>query len=516
MATHAQEIKSVTLGDRPISIEEFVAVARFGARVEFAPSYEDRVRKSRGLIEKFLDENRVIYGVTTGFGDNVTEVIAPEDAITLQRNIILSHAVSVGDPLSGEVVRAIQLMMLVGLGQGYSGTSFDTLDLIRELLNNGITPYAPGDGSVGYLTVEAHMALVLLGEGRAWANGELVSGREALEMFGLQPVTLGCKEGLTLTSGTLCITGIGVLLAYDAVRAATVADAAAALSLEALKGTICAFDPRLQALKKHPEQAAVARNVSRILDGSAIIDKYRHYRVQDTYSLRGIPQVHGGAKRAIKNAVAIIEDEMHSVTDNPILIPEGDDGDAIMGANFDATYVGIQADAMMTALTVLAKISERRTDRMVNSAFSELPAFLAPNPGLNNGYMIPQYTSAALLMEMRSASFPASVDSVTTSANQEDTVSNAYLAMTKAYRGVKKLRYILAIELMCAAQAADLLDGPETGSEGSNALRQAIRKIAPPVTVDRFFGDEIELLENGIRDGSLIESLESVVGDLEF
>lgn len=360
------------------------------------------------------------------------------------------------------------------------------------------------------------MALVLLGEGRAWANGELVSGRAALEMFGLQPITLGCKEGLTLTNGTLSVTGMAVLLAYDAVRAATVADAAAALSLEALKGTICAFDPRLQALKKHPEQAAVARNVSRILDGSEIIGRYRDYRVQDALSLRGIPQVHGGVKRAIKNAVAIIEEELHSVTDNPVIIPVGDDGDAVMGANFDGTYVGIQADTIMTALTVLGKISERRTDRMVNGALSELPAFLAPNPGLNNGYMIPQYTSAALLMEMRAASFPASVDSVTTSANQEDNVSNAYLAVTKAYRGVKKLRYILAIELMCAAQAADLLDGPETGAEGSNALRQAIRKIAPSVTVDRFFGDEIELLENGILDGSLIESLESVVGELEF
>ncbi|MDV6271037.1 HAL/PAL/TAL family ammonia-lyase [Rhodococcus globerulus] len=516
MTTHAQEIKSIVLGDHPISIEEFVAVARFDAQIEFSAEYEDRVKKSRALVEKFLDENRLIYGVTTGFGNNVTEVIAPADATVLQRNIILSHAVSVGEPLSREIVRAIQLMLLIGLGQGVSGTSIETLSLIRELLNNGITPYAPGEGSVGYLSVEAHMALVLLGEGRAWAGGELVSGQAALEKFGLHPVELGAKEGLTLTSGTHSVTGISVLLAYDAIRAAVVADAAASISLEALKGTISAFDPRLHALKKHSEQAAVARNVIRILGGSEIIEKYRNYRVQDTYSLRGIPQVHGGAKRAIKNAVAVIEDELHSVSDNPVIIPSGDDGDAIMGANFDSTFVGIQADTVMTALTVLGKISERRTDRMVNSAFSELPAFLSPEPGLNNGYMIPQYTAAALLMEMKSASLPASIDSVPTSANQEDTVSNAYLAVTKAYRGVKKLRYILAIELMCATQAVDLLKGSELGSEGSISLRRAVRKVVPPVTVDRFFGDEIEFLEQGIFDGSLIESVESVVGDLEF
>ncbi|WFR74630.1 aromatic amino acid ammonia-lyase [Prescottella defluvii] len=272
---------------------------------------------------------------------------------------------------------------------------------------------------------------------------------------------------------------MAVLLAYDAVRAATVADIVAAVAVEALKGTIKAFDPRLQAMKKHPEQASVAKNVCRILDGSEIVERYRDYRVQDTYSLRGIPQIHGGAKRAIKNAWQIIEDELHSVGDNPVIFPEGDDGVALMGANFDSTFVGLQADFLASAMTVLAKVSERRTDRMVNSAFSELPAFLAPNPGLNNGYMIPQYTAAALYMEMKAASISASVDSVPTSANQEDPVSNAYLAVTKAYRMVGKLRYVLAIESMCATQAHDLLGTRADRRPRSHCAASCVRWYRP-------------------------------------
>ena len=515
MTQRAVDIEVVMLGDRDITIEEFVAVARHRARVEFAPAYVDRVRHSRKLIERFLVENRLVYGVTTGFGDNVTEVISPEDAEALQRNIVLSHAVSVGEPLPVEVVRAIQLMELVSLGQDYSGTSIEVCTLIRHLLNNGITPYVPGEGSVGYLGPEAHMALILIGEGRAWFGDELLAGAAALERAGLKPVTLGCKEGLTLTNGTHSVNGIAVLATYDAIEAAKVADVAAAVSLEALRGTINAFDPRLQTMKRHPEQSAVAANVRRILAGSEIVEKFRDYRVQDTYSLRAIPQMHGGAKRALKDALKVVEDELHSVGDNPIIFPEGDDGVALMGANFDSTFVGIQADLMVTSMTVLAKISERRTDRMVNSAFSELPAFLSLNPGLHNGYMIPQYTAAALYMEMKTACMPASVDSVPTSANQEDPVSNAYLAATKAYQLSRKLRYVLAIELMCAAQAHDLLDAGRA-SEASNAVYQTVRSAVPPVVEDRFFGDDIERLQQLVFEGTITRIVEDVVGTLEF
>jgi histidine ammonia-lyase len=290
---------------------------------------------------------------------------------------------------------------------------------------------------------------------------------------------------------------------------------AAAMSLEALRGTINAFDPRLHTMKRHPEQSAVASNVRRILAGSEIIEKFRDYRVQDTYNLRAIPQMHGGAKRALKDASKVIEDELRSVGDNPVIFPEGDDGTALMGANFDSTFVGIQADLMVNAMTVLAKISERRTDRMVNSAFSELPPFLSPEPGLHNGYMIPQYTAAALYMEMKAACVPASADSVPTSANQEDPVSNAYLAVTKAYELTGKLRYVLAIELMCSAQAHDLLDAGRA-SEASDAVYRAVRAVVPTVADDRFFGDDIERLQRLVFDGGVTRTVESVIGSLEF
>ena len=512
---HAQDITTVTIGPDPMTLDEFVAVARYGATVEFSPEYEARVRHSRGLIERFLDENRLIYGVTTGFGSNVTEVIAPEDAAILQRNIVISHAVSVGAPLAEEVVRAIQLMELVGLGQGYSGIDLGTLGLIRDLLNNKITPYAPGSGSVGYLAVEAHLAMVLLGEGRAWVGGEVVSGAEALASAGLEPRTLGCKEGLSLTNGTHSVNAIAALTAYDSIRVGKIADLSAAMSLEALKGNLKAFDPRLQAVKKHPEQAAAAANVRNLLAGSKTMEALNDHRVQDPLSLRSIPQVHGGAKRAIKNAVQVIEEALDSLGDNPIIVPEGDDGLAIMGGNFDSSFVGIQSATLATAMTVLAKNSERRTERMANSNFSELPAFLAPNPGLNNGYMIVQYTAAALYMEMKALCVPAIVDSVSTSANQEDPVSNAYLAATQAYQAVGKLRYILGIELMCAVQALELGDGAGS-SDVIRAVRDAIRSSVAPVDNDRFFGDDLENMERMFFDGRLLRIVEERIGGLGF
>lgn len=515
MTTYAQDIASVELGEHAITMEEFVAVARFGARVRFTASYTERVTRSRSLIEQALASNQLIYGVTTGFGDNVRHVIAPSDAAELQRNIVRSHAVSVGGPLPTEVVRAIQLMELVGLGQGYSGISLPVLSLIRDLLNNGVTPYVPGQGSVGYLSPEAHMALVLLGEGQASLDdeGKLLPAATALAQAGLRPVILGCKEGLSLTNGTHSVTALAVLAAYDARQAATSADIAASLSLQALHGTIRAYDPRLHAVKQHPEQGQVAENVRRILEDSPPAEHRSDRQLQDPYSLRAIPQMHGAAKRALRDARTVIDEELRSVGDNPILDPGSTEHTALMGANFDGSFVGIQADTMATALAVLAKISERRTDRMVNSHFSGLPAFLTPRPGLHNGYMIPQYTAAALYMEMKAAAHPASVDSVPTSANQEDPVSNAYQAVSRTYRTTHTLNYVLAIELMCAAQALDLQ--PETrSSPAAAAVYHEIRLVVPTVTEDRHFGPDIEALERRVSDGSILRAVETHTGPL--
>ncbi|MFJ9130486.1 histidine ammonia-lyase [Streptomyces sp. NPDC102340] len=517
MAAHEitpHEITTVTLGTEPITIEQFVAVARHGARVTFDATYADRVCKSRALVERFLAENRPVYGVTTGFGDNVTEVIAPADAEELQRNIVRSHAVSVGDPLPTEIVRAIALMELVGLGEGFSGIRLETLELIRRMLNAGVTPHVPGEGSVGYLAPEAHMALVLLGEGRAWFGGELLPGAEALARIGEQPTRLGCKEGLSLTNGTHSVTAIAVLAAHDARVAAATADVAASLSVQALKGTVRAYDARLHARKRHAEQAAVADNLRRLTESSALSAEFLDHRLQDSLSLRAVPQMHGGAKRALAQAREVIVEELHSVGDNPVIHPEGEDGVALMGANCDSTYVGIQADSMVNAMTVLAKVSERRTDRLVNSNFSELPAFLTPLPGLNSGYMIAQYTAAALTMELRGLAMPASADNVTTSANQEDTVGNAYLAALKAYRATRKLDYVVAIEVMCAIQALDLL-APAAPSPATQALRARIRETVPTADADRAFHADMEHITDLVRSGEVLRVVEDVVGALD-
>ncbi|MGG1678218.1 histidine ammonia-lyase [Neobacillus sp. NRS-1170] len=510
---HPRDIKEVILGDHWLSIEEVVAVARYSAKVSFTAAYRSRVKASRGLIEKFLQEERVIYGVTTGFGSNVTEVISKDDAEILQRNIVRSHAVSVGEPLEKEVVRAIQLMILNHLGHGFSGVSLEVLELMAGLLNHDILPVVPGDGSVAYLSPEAHIALVLMGEGRAWYKGELLSGCEALEKAGLKPVTLGCKEGLALLSGTTSVTAFAALALYNAIQAVKTADISGAMSFESLKGTIKAFDPRLHAVKKHEEQNKTARNLVRILHGSQIAEQFKEYRLQDALSLRCIPQVHGAVKKVLKNALENLMNEMQSVSDNPIIWPEGDDGIALSGGNFDSSYVGMDADAMCIAMANLAKNAERRIDRLVNHHVSELPNFLVVNPGLNNGYMIPQYTAAGLLNEIRVLSHPATIDNVSTCANQEDVVSFAYFAAKKAYQISKKLQYILAIELMLGTQALDFYESlnpsPVTGK-----VHQFIREKVPTVQEDRFFHPDIEIIYQHIQEGEIVILVEELIGEI--
>ncbi|MEH7308010.1 histidine ammonia-lyase [Neobacillus drentensis] len=511
---HPRDIREVILGDHELSIHEVMAVARYSAKVSFTETYRSRVKASRGLIEKFLEEERAIYGVTTGFGSNVTQVISKDDAEILQRNIVRSHAVSVGEPLEKEVVRAIQLMILNHLGHGFSGISLGVLELMAGLLNHDILPFVPGDGSVAYLSPEAHIALVLMGEGQAWYNGELLSGSDALEKAGLKPVVLGCKEGLSLLNGTTSVTAFAALALYNAIQAVKTADISGAISFESLKGTIKAFDPRLHSLKKHEEQGKTALHLLRILSDSEIAQHYKDYRLQDALSLRCIPQVHGAVKRVLKNALENLKNEMQSISDNPIIWPEGEDGIALMGGNFDGTYAGMDADAMCIAMANLAKITERRIDRLVNYHVSELPDFLVANPGLNNGYMIPQYTAAGLLNEIRVLSHPATIDNVPTSANQEDVVSFAYFAAKKAYHVSKKLQYILAIELMLGAQALDFYESLNP-SLVTGKVRQFIREKVPTVQEDRFFHPDIEIIFHHIQEGEIVAIVENLIGEIE-
>ena len=510
-----EQIKEIYVGIHNISLEEFVAIARYNAKVSFSNEFCQRVNESRGLVEKFLQEKRVIYGLTTGFGDNCSQTILPEDAVKLQENILHSHACSVGEPLEKEVVRGILLMMILNMGQGYSGVQLKTLEMIASLLNNGITPYAPGHGSVGYLSVEAQISLVLLGEGKAWYKNELLDGKSALHAAGLKPVELGCKEGLALVSGTTSVTAFAALAIYDAIKASKTADIAGAMSLEALKGTIRAFDPRIQSVRPHEEQAMTARNVLKILEHSDIASKYKDYRLQDALSLRCIPQLHGAAKKTIKDAAKTVEIEMNSCCDNPIIYPHDNDGSALMGCNADGSYIGIEADSVCIAMTNLAKMSERRINRLVNNHLSELPPFLIQKPGLNSGFMITQYTAAGLLGEMRVLSTPSTIDNTPTCADQEDYVSMGYNASRKAYQVSKLLENILAIELLNSCQALDFIKDLSP-SPAAKAVYSLIREDVPEIKDDQYIYPYLNDIYNKIHYGKILDTVEKVIGKLEF
>ena len=513
------DITEVVLSEEDISLEQFVAVARHRARVTFSEAFVGRVKKSRASIDRFLAENRLIYGVTTGFGENVRYVIPPEEAAELQRNIVRSHACSVGRPLAEEQVRAIQLQQILNTGRGVSGISFELIDLIRQTLNAGVTPYAPGDGSVGYLAVEGHLTLLLMGEGRAYYQGRLMEGAEALKQAGLTPVPLRCKEGLSLLNGSTSPTGLAVLAVYDALVAAKTLDIVGCVTFEAMKGTIMGCDERLHSVKRHREQQETAGIMRRLLADSGIMAENKHARVQDPYVLRCTPHLHGAGKRLLRQAFENIWEESLSVCDNPIIFPgqDGAEDTPLMGGNFDGSYVGGGADIICIACGILAKTSERRGDRMVNRFFNNgLPAFLVKNPGLNNGFMIPQYTAAGLVNEIKILSFPSSVDSVSTCANQEDPVSMAYTAAKKAYQVAEKFQYVVAIELMIALQALDLAGDSPAPSAAVDRLRAHIRREVATVDEDRYFEPDMELLYQKVKSGEIIAFTEAVAGQLPF
>ncbi|OUO93527.1 aromatic amino acid ammonia-lyase [Cloacibacillus sp. An23] len=516
----ADTIQSVTLGTKSLSLEEFVAVARYNAKLTLSQEYLERVFQSRALVEKFLDENRAIYGLTTGFGDNVRTVIPQEEAVHLQINILRSHAASVGKPMSPECVRATWLMQLLSLGRGVSGIRPQMLSLIVSCLNANIIPYAPGEGSIQSLSVEANINLVLIGEGQAWYNGELLPGAAALNKAGLKPLAPACKEGLCLTNGINGATGITLIALYDSMVGAQTADIAAAMAYEALRGTIKGCDARLHALKHHSEQQGSAENIRNILADSRIMAKYMDSRVQDPYILRSIPQVHGAAKRFLKDAATSLIREMASCNDNPIVWPNGNgDGEGLMGANFDGTYVGAYADTICIADANLGKFSERRTDRLTNRHFSGgYPPFLADNPGVNNCYMIVQYTAAGLVSEIRNLCIPATGDSIPVSANWEDPIPMAWWAAIKSKAVSEKLEYLIAIEIMVHTRAFDLTDTKVHGTFASATIdvHDLVRSKVPYITGDRYFGSDIETTYQMVKSGEVLKTVEKRVGKLIF
>ncbi|MGE5560876.1 MAG: histidine ammonia-lyase [Chloroflexota bacterium] len=513
----------VTIRGEGLTIGDVVRVARYGETAELAPEAVERVAASRRLVDRFVSEERVVYGITTGFGKFADVVIGGADTRTLQRNLIMSHATGVGDPLPEEAVRAAMLLRVNALAKGFSGIRLETLNLLVAMLNAGVTPVIPEKGSLGAsgdLAPLAHMVLVMIGLGEALYRGRRLPGAAALAAAGLQPVELEAKEGLALINGTQIMTAVGTLALHDAEILARSADVIAALTIDALRGIVTAFDPRVQAVRPHPGQQLVAGNLRRLLAGSTLATEQGELRVQDAYVLRCIPQVHGASRDAIGYVRGVVEREINSATDNPLIFP--DDEAVISGGNFHGQPVALAMDFLGIAAAELGNIAERRVERLVNPALSGLPAFLARNGGLNSGFMIAQYTAAALVSENKVLAHPASVDSIPSSANQEDHVSMGTIAARKARQMVYNARHVLAIELLCAAQALDLrpertaaVDRALRPGAGSGALYDRLRADVPALADDRVLHGDIAAAAALIESGAVIDAAERAIGAVD-
>lgn len=506
--------KTVTLGHK-LTLDEFMDIVRYHAKVEFSEEYKAKINKSRKMVEQCVDEARPVYGTTTGFGKLVTQSIPKEQAELLQRNIIVTHSTSVGEPFGEEEVRAMMLMVLQSMGVGVTGTRLELAEMYREALNKNLIPYVPKEGSVGYLCAEGHIATIMIGEGRAYYEGELYDAKTALAKAGMTPIVLSYKEGLILTNGTTSPTAMAAIAVYDLIRAAKTADIIGAMSLEGLNGLIKAYDQRIMDCRPQTELINTAANVRTILEGSDLIEAAKGTHVQDPLSVRCIPQMHGAAKRVFYNAKEVIEVEINSCADNPILCGEADEFDAFSNGNPDSSYVGLQMDAACIAATSVAKMSERRNVRFLDTNLSGYPWFLVKEPGLNSGLMIPQYTQAGLLNDMRILSTPACIDNVTTSANQEDYVAMGYNACKKALSIVNKLEYVMAIELMSVYQSQQFVDEKMERGQGSKAVFELLKDKVPVMDVDMYLYPCIETLQDLIHSGEILEAVEKVVGPLK-
>ncbi|MFQ6078666.1 MAG: histidine ammonia-lyase [Thermodesulfobacteriota bacterium] len=509
-------MKEIQLGIDGMTLEALVAVAREGARVRLTKEAETRIVEARKLVEKWVEEGRKIYGITTGFGALSDVAISKEDTRRLQKNIILSHSAGVGDLLDEETVRAVIALRIKDLARGHSGIRLETVLCLQELLNREICPVIPEKGSVGAsgdLAPLAHLSLVLLGLGGAFYQGQRMPGGEVLRRCGIQPLRLEAGEGVALVNGTQVMTAIGGLAVYDALRLSKIADIAAAMSLEVLMGTNVEFDPRIQEVKPHPGQIGAADNMRRISQNSEIISSHKDCsRIQDAYTLRCSPQIHGASKDAIEYARKVVETEMNASTNNPLIFPESEE--FLLGGNFHGQPIALAMDFLSMGVSELGNIAERRIERLVNPQLSGLPAFLVPDGGINSGFMIAQYTAAALVSENKVLSHPACVDSIPTSANKEDHVSMGTISARKCRDVVRNSEHVIAIELLCGAQAMDLFTNMKPG-EGTRVAYRIIRDAVQPLEKDRVLSEDIETTVNLVRDGTILKGVEGVIGPLQ-
>jgi len=518
----------VVLDGESLSVADVVAVARDDAPVSVADDARAAIRESRARVDDVLESDEAVYGVNTGFGDLVDTRVPREQVDELQANLLRSHAAGAGRDLDREEVRAMLVSRANALAKGYSGVREVVVDHLVALLEEGVHPVVRSRGSLGAsgdLAPLAHLSLVLVGEGEARVDGVdgVLAGDEALAAAGVDPLTLRAKEGLALINGTQLSVGLAALAVHDAERVLRAADAAGALTTEVTMGTTAACDPAIQSVRPHAGQAASARNVKRLTDGSEIVESHRNCdRVQDAYSIRCLPQVHGAVRDAVTHLRDAVAVELNSATDNPLVFPPGHvdrrtsgtgHADVVSGGNFHGEPLALRLDYVTSALTELAAIAERRVDRLLNPHVQEdhLPPFLTPESGVQSGYMIAQYTAAALVNECR-ATGRASTDNTPVSGNQEDHVSMSATAAYATRRTVERVRTVVAIELLCAAQAAEFVDEDLAHGVGTGATYEAVREVVPPLSTDRPPHPDVEavdaLVETGVLDRAIGDALD--------
>ncbi len=503
--------------DGNLSIEDVVKVTRYGAKVALSEGAMERIKESRTLVEKSIAEGRVIYGINTGFGKFCDVAIDDDQLDELQYRLILSDCVGVGANFATEIVRAIMLLRVNALTLGCSGIRLVTVQTLVDMLNKGVHPLIREKGSVGSsgdLCPLAHMVMPMIGEGEAEYQGDILSGSVAMEQAGIPAVTLKAKEGLALINGTCAMMGVGVLAVHDALNLVKSADIIGALSVEALHGIVDAYDKRVHQVRPHSGQLDVAENMLAILEGSALTTRQGEMRVQDGYTLRCIPQIHGASRLALDYVRGVIETEINSATDNPLIF--NDNGDVISGGNFHGQPVAIAMDTLGIAMAEIANVSERRIERLVNPALSEgLPAFLVAEGGLNCGFMVAQYAAASMVSENKILAHPASVDSIPTSANQEDHVSFGTIAARKARTIVEHGYQVLGIELICAAQGVDLREGKDKLGQGTKIAYDYLRSMVNFMKKDTAIYLDMDKTYAGIHQGDLVARVEEKMGTLK-
>lgn len=517
MIKAVKSIKEVVLTGHDLTLAELVAVSRYDAKIKLAESAIESIKKSRAIVDNIVNSNSVVYGITTGFGSLCRVHISKEDCSQLQENLIRTHSCGFGKPFSREATRAMMLIRANALVKGYSGIRLETLETLINMINKGVHPYIPEKGSLGAsgdLAPLSHMVLPMLGLGDAEYEGQLLTGKEAMDKAGIPIIALEAKEGLALINGTPVLTAVGALALWEGLCLLKLSDVAAALSAEAMRGIINAYDERIHTIRPHKGQLDTAHNMRELLKGSTYITQQGELRVQDPYSLRCVPQIHGASKDALAFVKENVDIEINSVTDNPIILP---DGDVISGGNFHGEPMALPFDFLGIGLAEIANVSERRLERLLNNSLSGFPSFLVKHSGLNSGFMITQYAAAALVSENKVLAHPASVDSIPSCENQEDLVSMGAHAGRKAGEIAENVRRVVATEILAACQAIDLREECGQLGVGTAAAYKAVREANKFIDYDKDIEmfKELEKVTAIVADGTLLEAVEAVV-DLDI